>query len=188
MFTGVIAAALGTTGSAQGPGVTIINTPDQPVPVTGSVTIPAGVVATIAPVRMPFHQDVSVSVPAGTPQSSVTFAVPAGYRLVIEYASGSTRVSDKELVRVNISTDVAGVFAQHTLANQLYRRDFADPATSDDFIVTWGQPVRIYADPGSNVRVTATRSENAEITPTFFQLAVSGYLEACGSAPGCPIS
>ena len=34
-------------------------------------------------------------------------AVPAGFRLVIEYVSGSARVGEKELVRVNVAMSVS---------------------------------------------------------------------------------
>lgn len=190
-FAGVAASSTAT----RSPEVTVANTPAQPVPVTVISPNPVPVtvispnpvpVAVMSPVRSPFQQNVSVSIPAGIPSNTVSFAVPAGFRLVIEYVSGSVRVSDKELVRVNVSTSASGASANHTIPNNVYRRDFEEP-TSDDFIVTYGQSLKLYADPGSTVFVTATRSENAEITPTFFALALSGYLVECGPTPGCPI-
>ncbi len=165
--------------------VIVVNTAAEPVPVVGSIT--GAVTAAIAPSKEPFQQDVSVLVDAGVLSNTTSFLVPGDKRLVLEYASGSTRVDDKELVRVNVATTVGGVLVTHTLAPDLVRRDF-DAPTNDDFIVTYGHTVRIYADPGTQVSVTATRSENAEITPTFFRLAVSGYLVNCGTTPGCPIA
>lgn len=134
----------------------------------------------------PFQRDVSVEVVSGSLSGSVSFTVPEDRRLVIEYVSGSVRVSDEELVRVNVRTTVGGEDVTHTIPNHVYRRDF-DPPTTDDFIVTYGQVVRIHADPGTQVRVTATRSENAEVTPTFFALAMSGRWIGCGTSPGCPL-
>ena len=164
--------------------VIVVNTAREPVPVVGTIT--GAVTAAIAPSKEPFQQDVSVLVDAGVLSNTSSFLVPGHQRLVLEYASGNTRVDDKELVRVNVATTAGGVSVTHTLAPDVVRRDF-DAPTTDDFIVTYGQTVRIYADPGTQVSVTATRSENAEITPTFFQLAVSGYLVNCGTTPSCPI-
>ena len=48
-------------------------------------------VVVMSPVRSPFQQNVSVSIPAGTLSNMVSFGVPAGFRLVIEYVSGSAR-------------------------------------------------------------------------------------------------
>ncbi len=164
--------------------VIVVNTSAEPVPVVG--TLSGAVTAAIAPSKEPFQQDVSVLVDAGALSNTASFLVPLGKRLVLEYASGNTRVDDKELVRVNVATTAGGSSVTHTLAPEVIHRDFEAP-TTDDFIVTYGQTIRIYADPGTQVSVTATRSENAEITPTFFQLALSGYLVSCGTAPGCPI-
>ncbi|HEY8241359.1 MAG TPA: hypothetical protein VIH35_07930 [Kiritimatiellia bacterium] len=181
----VIAALILSCQAAPLPNeVIVVNAATQPVPVVGTIT--GAVTAAIAPSREPFQKDVSVMVDAGVLSNTSTFLVPGDKRLVLEYASGSTRVDDKELVRVNIATTAGGVSVTHTLAPDMVRRDL-DVPTQDDFIVTYGQTVRIYADPGTQVTITATRSEIAEITPTFFQLAVSGYLVNCGAAPGCPI-
>lgn len=134
-----------------------------------------------------FQRDVSVEVASGDLSGSVSFDVPEDRRLVIEYVSGSTRVADEELVRVTVRTTEGDEGVTHTVPNHVYRRDFDSP-TTDDFIVTYGQTVRIHADPGTQVRVTATRSENAEVTPTFFELAMSGRWVECGPGPGCPLS
>jgi hypothetical protein len=158
--------------------VRVVNAPDEPVPVKGKVHI--------APSRQVFQKDVSVEVPAGTLTAATTFAVPAGKRLVLEFVSGSTRVDVSELVRVNVLTTAGGDFVSHTVAPSVYRRELAAVA-HQDFIVSFSQSLRLYADPDSTVTVTATRSENEEITPTFFALAVSGYLVDCGAAAGCPI-
>jgi hypothetical protein len=45
----------------------------------------------MSPVGSPFQQNVSVSIQAGSLSNMVSFAVPAGFRLVIEYVSGSAR-------------------------------------------------------------------------------------------------
>ena len=184
---GVAVLIVCVAGAAAAPpdrDVVVVNTPAQPVPVVATITGP--VTAAITPSKEPFQQDVSVLVDAGVLSNTVSFAVPSGKRLVLEYVSGNTRVDDQELVRVNILTTAGGVSATHTLAPIVFHRPFEAP-THADFIVTYGQTVRIYADPGTQVSVMATRSENAEITATFFQLALSGYMVNCGTSPGCPI-
>jgi hypothetical protein len=127
------------------------------------------------PRKTPFQRDVSISVPAGTLAGSTSFTVPAGRRLVLEYASGSTRVHVSELVRVEIRTTAGGATVTHVVPPSVYRREF-EGTVNPDFVVGFGQALRIYADPGTTVTVLAVRSENAEITPSFFQLAVSGHL------------
>ena len=136
--------------------------------------------------RIPFQRDVAVEIPAGTASGTVTFTVPPERRLVIEYVSGSVRVGELELVRVNVHTTAAGEMVVHTLPNHTYRRDFPPP-TMSDLIVTWGQSLRLYGDPGSVVTVMATRSEVGEVSPTYFALSLSGYLVDCGDEPGCPM-
>ncbi len=180
-----VAGVAASSTSSRAPEVTVVNTPAAPVPVTVISPNPLPVVV-MSPVRSPFQQNVSVSIPAGSLSNTVSFSVPSGFRLVIEYVSGSVRVSDKELVRVNVATSVSGTTVNHTIANNVYRRDFEAP-TGDDLIVTYAQSLKLYADPGSTVVVTATRSENGEITPTLFALSLSGYLVECGAGPGCPI-
>lgn len=137
-------------------------------------------------VRHPFQRDVSVLVPAGSLSASSGFQVPAGQRLVIELVTGFTRVHVAELVRLTVATQAGSGVVVHHVAPSVYRRELP-PGVAPDFMVTFSQPVRIYADPGTQVTVTAARSENAEITPTFFALSLSGYLVDCGPAPGCPI-
>lgn len=62
----------------------------------------------MSPVRSPFQQNVSVSIPASSLSNMVSFAVPARFRLVIEYVSGSARVGDEELARVNVAMSASG--------------------------------------------------------------------------------
>ena len=50
----------------------------------------------------------AISIPASSLSNTVSFAVPAGFRQVIEYVSGSARVGDKDLVRVNVAMSASG--------------------------------------------------------------------------------
>lgn len=168
----------GAVHAADVKDVRVVNAPDEPVPITGKVLL--------GPSKEVFQRDVSIEVPAGSLSHGTTFSVPSGKRLVMEFVSGSTRVDAAELVRVNVRTTAAGEVVSHTVAPSVYRRELPAGITPD-FIVTFAQSLRLYADPGTTVTVTATRSENQEITPTFFALAVSGYLVDCGPSPGCPI-
>jgi hypothetical protein len=160
--------------------VRVVNGVEEPVPVTGKVK------AKLTAERQPFQRDVSITVPAGQLTHATSFTVPAGKRLVLEYASGFVGVSVSELVRVNVDTTVGADRVRHTIAPSVYRREFP-PDVQADFMMTFGQPLKVYADPGSTVLVMASRSENGWITPTTFSLALSGYLVDCGPAAGCPI-
>ena len=54
------------------------------------------------------EMDKRTPIPAGSLSNMVSFAVPARFRLVIEYVSGSARVGDKELARVNVAMSASG--------------------------------------------------------------------------------
>lgn len=90
---------------------------------------------------------------------------------------------------MTVATFASEELVEHELAPSVYRRDFegSDPPITPDFQVRFAQPVKLYADPGSTVIVTAIRSENLEVTPTGFAVSLSGYLVDCGSDPDCPI-
>src|SRR5687768_2949088 len=164
--------------------VRVINTEADPVPVTGLVATRE------VPSRQPFQRDVSIEVPAGASAHSRSFVVPAGKRLVIEFVSGSTRVHVAELVGLNVLTRVAGETVSHSIEPSVYRRELP-PGVQPDFMVTFAQSLRLYADPGSTVTLIAARSENAEILATLnFKSYFVSYLPAnerqwIGQHPSC---
>ena len=74
--------------------VFITNTPDAPVPVSGSVAVsnaslPVSGTVAVADAREPFERRVDLSLAAGEPFASFSFSVPAGKRLVVEFVSAS---------------------------------------------------------------------------------------------------
>ena len=93
------------------------------------------------------------------------YEVPAGKRLVIEYVSGFVTVDDF-LRAVGIRTTV-GVSLFHALP--VVRTEAAA------LVETWsfGDPVRLYADGGSKVRLSLISGA----APLVFTGSISGYLE-----------
>ena len=95
--------------------------------------------------------------------------VPAGKRLVIEYVSVEAFTPAGQVAFFEVTTQV-------NLADVIHRSAMSQPAVSFNGIgrATLGQHVRIYADPGTAVRVVGVRSG----TPNMggFNFAVSGHL------------
>lgn len=75
--------------------------------------------------------------------------VPANQRLVIEYASTKCDLEPSNLlVSVDVFTTAAGVFAQHQLTTD--HSGVLIPIIAER-IMSFGQKVRLYADPGSTI-------------------------------------
>jgi hypothetical protein len=122
--------------------VVVVNGPTQAVPVQ--------VVGKVA--AQPFQHQFALDWPDGTGLATGSYVVPAGKRLVIEYASMSAYLQpDGQSMFVRIVTTVAGGDAFHNLAVQK-QEDYG-------VLKQFGAAhlVRIYADPGSSVRVSAGR-------------------------------
>ena len=124
----------GGQASAQpfgGPNVTVANTP-LPVTVTNP-SIPGTPVAFL--LRLP--------VITGTTD---TFAVPAGQRLVIEYVSGLCGIPGTLTTAFPL---IESVTSGGTVAHAITMPSGSIPAIQGN--VEFGQLVKIYADPGTNV-------------------------------------
>jgi hypothetical protein len=107
---------------------------------------------------------------AGPRRSAVTdwtiYTVPAGKRLVIEFASTAIIVRRNEDVSARISTTVNGVLGFHPLV-------LSEAPRGDRLVAS--HPLRAYADPGTAVVVTTERhSRGGFAGHTTFTL--SGYL------------
>lgn len=176
----------------RGVPVQVVNDANAAVPVVSTAPSEVHVLSLPAvqtPSKVPFQRAFYIEVPAGTLFASTEFGVPAGKRLVLEWVGGSSRVSGWENVRLTVSTTAGGVDADHDVATNGYRREFegSSPPLNADFMVRFGQMVKLYADPGSFVQIAASRSEILEVTPTGFAVSVSGYLVDCGDDPACPL-
>lgn len=172
-------AAARAQGGPQGKDVVVTNTAANPVPVVNvdkNVTV-ANTAANPALIRnvdegsrQPFHRQFSVALPAGEAGGEVTFTVPAGKRLVIEYASMRGSLLPGQTVFVNIVTTVAAQDAFHTVV-------VADQGLYGAIhLVGAAQTTRIYADPGTVVRVQFVRDPSAGAPGhAAFSMTLSGY-------------
>ena len=95
------------------------------------------------------------------------YVVPAGKRLVIEYASMRAHATGAQISRMQISTVVAGEEILHYLPP-------TPPAPTVDSDTSVGQVVRLYADAGTPVLVSGSPT-NSSVT-AFYGFAISGYL------------
>ena len=160
-FLAVVLLAGAGAGWADPPErpVVVVNAPDQPVPVR-----------VIAPAPQPFQRPFALDWADGEGFVTSTYQVPAGKRLVVEYASLSAYLPpDGQSIFVRILTTVGGQSAFHTLAVQKQE----DYGVLKQFGAA--HTVRIYADPGSTVQVSVgrvpfTSTANATVT-------LSGRLE-----------
>ncbi len=146
-------------GQPAGPNVRVVNTPNNPIPVTlgGPVAIhtseplPVSVVTTAplpvtvvgASAPQPFQ--VSFFIPNGT-GSAPRFVVPDGKRFVIEDASCAGTDANDTLLGLSISTTVAG-------ANKVHLCTFDVRVNLGLMSYRGARPMRIYADPGTTVTV-----------------------------------
>ena len=100
--------------------VLIANTPDQPVPVAGSVavtgtvgvngTVPVDGTVSVRDSREPFETRVDLPLGAGTPFDTFSFDVPAGKRLVVEFVSARVALPSGQtpLLSANASNGATG--------------------------------------------------------------------------------
>jgi hypothetical protein len=119
------------------------------------------------PASEPFQAEVSFSIPDGSSSETFTLAVvPAGKRLVVEYATILAEVPSGKM-GARITTTAAGQYAAHHLVLTEQGPLFGTPA----FVAS--QPMRVYADPGTGVTGIVIRSDT---TGTFGGLmTISGY-------------
>lgn len=171
----------------------VVNAPDNPVPVTaqgttrvaGAVNIAGTPVVEIAssdhdPVIVrhagdcaPFHTTLFLQIPDGQSDGSISFFVPADRRLVIEQVTIKATAPASGYVQTSIRNTVDGL----TISPDLIM--VSQGMFGDTKILLASQNVRWYADPGTEVEVTAGKSftELAYVYAT-----ISGYLVECPRA------
>jgi len=152
--------------------VKVVNTPAEPVPVTGSVSIgnsqanPLFVRDVEFSPRLPIQESGSCSTSSTLCETPV-FGVPQGKRLVIEYASLRASVVEGVVVQMAIETMVGTTAKRHNLA--------PSSAAVSTVGVTLGQQVRLYADAGTIVTLIGFKSDPS--TGGQFNFTFTGYLE-----------
>src|SRR5260370_11401940 len=151
-------------GIAGTPSVQIANSPATPVPVRDASR----------PNRTPFQKAVCIQIPEGFENGAEFVDVPAGKRLVIEYASaaGFAPIGQKVIFSFITETDDAihpTVNTQHYLLSTPY----GTFGNADAFLV--GQVVKLFADPGTSLELFASRSDSTGAANVSF--SISGYFE-----------
>ena len=157
-----------TVGIAGTPSVQIANSPSNPLPVRDAAT----------PNRTPFQTELTVEVKDSERSGSGFVPVPAGKRLVIEYASvisvadiGQALVF--ELVTQSKTGTQPPVSSRFFLPTTL--RSPAPVGGDEDQYVA-GQVVKLFSDPGTSLELRAERGAlNSGNAIAIF--AISGYLE-----------
>lgn len=191
----------GSAPTNQTQNVLVVNTAQQPVPVTGSATVTGtvnlatgtavGINGTVGldsqnntvkidssspvpvrdadnPARQPFQTELDFFEADGSYGATQSFTVPANKRLVIEYVSADSGVPVGELTRIGISTEINGQYqGHHVVANRLGAVGNGD----DEFVA--GQPMTVYADPGTDVFVGFSRNNAVGFANCF--VTISGH-------------
>lgn len=187
LATLVIGLTLGIPSPAFAPPPSVVivaNPPSNPVPTvaqgitpveitnTASVTVanttPLAVRDADNPARQPFQSESSESFPAGGDTINVFFSVPAGKRLVVEQVTASIGVLPGQHALMNVMTTANG--------NQVVH--FMKPTEQGEWVgfqvFVVSQPVRFYADAGTQVRLQVNKNSTVGIGSATVSL--SGYL------------
>ena len=196
----LFAAGVGAAGPDTGINVNVVNTPANPVPVTGSVT--GTVTGTVGlapgtsilidntvgdPVRVrnvndalqPVQFTGSCRTEAFINCGPAGFHVPAGKRLIIEYASLVVCAFPGQTTTLLLLTTVNGVNAEHAVGTTPAAAPpgstaFGCNGASASAQTSIAKQVRLYADPGTIVGFNGERSnQTGNQTLTF---TMSGYL------------
>ena len=178
-------AALAVTGSIMSSRSAIADTSKDvvvtplplPVTVTGTPTVAlsgnssaAGIWTRNVNDAQPVHSHVSVSMTNLQPASADTllYTVPAGRRLVIEYASAECSLPAGEAISLLFFATLNG-------ATVIHDTQLSSPApVGNSTRAALGQSIRLYADPGTNVFTSVVRTDTTGLAGCNVQTV--GYL------------
>ena len=137
------------------PAVLVGNGPGNPVPVRVS-DLPEVLIVRDAdhPARQPFGFHDILVLENDDLVDQATFIVPEGKRLVIETITGSLNVPFAQLPSVSLHTRLNGVQVDYRLPLTFFAR-YPLPVVD---VYQFLHNLRIYADPGSEVRLSASRN------------------------------
>jgi hypothetical protein len=127
------------------------------------------------PARQPFNFGKNLVLSFNTPSqlflSDPSFTVPAGKRLVIETLSIYVALAPGQLGLVKLGTLAGGVGVTHVFPlTKTYS------LSSGEDVYTGLHSIRMYADPGSTVFITAERNTVAGIAlDAVFKVVITGY-------------
>jgi hypothetical protein len=123
---------------------------------------------TVAPARVPFQQQVVLSIDNGGTGGFSPVSIPAGQRLIVEYVSLSGSVPAGQKLSVSIQTTVSNATAAYSVVTQVQ-----ESVDGTDKLVA-NQMMKIYAE-GPEFHVACWRSKVDG--PAQITFNISGYLE-----------
>ena len=177
---GAIALLTPRTGQSQtdtvGPPkpVLVINSPSEPVPVTGMVTV-GNLGANPLPVRdvdngrQPFHETGNNFLSGDSGHAITFFTVPAGKRLIIETVSARAELAPLDAPnRVELITQLGNKPVFHRI---LVSKQGVDLNGQNVFVGT--HFIRAYADPGTDVQLEFAHSNASD--DALASMTISGY-------------
>jgi hypothetical protein len=181
LHTGQAAAQLNSTPhKANSDAVTVVNSPSQPIPVTGTTTVvgsvtidsktPLSVRDIDEPALQPFQQEIGINLADGIGEGEApSAAVPAGKRFVVDFisAQASLPAGQHPLILVKAFVNGANNGVSHNLLTTL-QSNFGG---NDQWVAS--QPTRLYADPNTNLQIFFFRDATAGQASLF--LKVSGH-------------
>ncbi len=157
-----------TVGIAGTPSVQVANSPTSPVPVRDAAMLN----------RTPFQTQVTVEIKDTEIKGSGFVPVPAGKRLVIEYASVASVASTGQSLVFDLVTQSNNgtqppVSVRHFLPTTVRG---PGPLGGDEDLYIAGEVVKLFSDPGTSVETRAERgaANSGNATAIF---SISGYLE-----------
>ncbi len=104
------------------------------------------------------------------------FFVPPGKRLVIEYVSVSVQMQiDDRLERIFLVTRAGG--EQGRIELPMTVGQISDPNGVSQYVIV-SQPVKLYCDPGSEIRVHLERNNAMHLGNSPISVTITGYLVA----------
>jgi hypothetical protein len=116
--------------------------------------------------------DMDLPATAQAPSSTV-LTVAAGTRVVIEQVTWRVRIPTGETATVSLVTTAGGALAEHSFPTA---RQSTNGPGQDEFVAS--HPVRLYADPGTAVRMFVRRQGPGGAPvggPGTARLTLSGY-------------
>ncbi len=174
-FVGVFiyGIALGAPSQAQGPNVTVVNTPSNPIPVSGGVNVVGGVNVTVTNDTVPVQKCARFTINDGSLDYIASiYTVPQGQRLTVEYFSCKAGPPAGQKMMFSVQTVMNDGAVQHFLP--ITPAALSEPR---EWNVSAGQQVRAYADPGTNVDAYALRSGGFD-RDAFVDCCFTGYLQS----------
>ncbi len=123
-------------------------------------------------VTNPFQTNLEIKLPNGTGGQNGSFQVPAGKRLVIEYASGEAFAPAGQKCLFSVITFLAG---QSTGTRHYLESTPLGKFGAPDYFRA-GQVVRLYADPGTSVTLRVDR--DLATGDALARMSISGELVA----------